>query len=378
MAKRPEPWYWAARKGWYIQVNKKQILLAKAPQETKIPPKEALQEWHRLMSAEGMVEAKDLRRITVPEIVESFMETKARHKPKTVENYKYILEAIALEFRTARPANVREDDVLRFVTGKDTWGESTKHACVRLIKMVFKWARDKGLMDVNPLAGMDNPWMAGKRERAMDESEYGMMMQGYADESFQLLMEILWETGARPGELCRLDPRHLHPTEPKATLSAAEHKTGRKSGRSKSIHFPEHLMVRLRKLAFARPEGPLLVNFYGGRWTVNAIQKRFRRLVLKGKAPEGLRAYDARHGFVTRKINEGHSVSLVSKAVGHIGTSVTEGVYFNPTAAKIGELFRADISAANSGGSVDMDALAEKVAAKMAALMGLNSKTEGA
>src|SRR4051812_48707655 len=99
MARRPHPWYWKARKGWYVQYNKKQILLGKADRETTKPPPEVEAEWHRLMMGENLLDATERQRATVPEICEAFLSAKLKLRPATYSIYRSFLSDFARTYK---------------------------------------------------------------------------------------------------------------------------------------------------------------------------------------------------------------------------------------------------------------------------------------
>jgi integrase len=378
MARRSEPWYWSARRGWYVQINGKQIPLGKAEKKTSTPPVEVQMEWHRLMAVEGKLDGPEMKRSTVPELIEVFLASKSRCRDSTLRKYQYILGPFAKRYEKIRVSDLRPRDVTDFCDSMETWGDSSRFTCCALVKQAWEFGRDRGYSDVNALAGMDNPYHIPTRDHAMTEAEYLLVRNLARDDNWKLLVDVLWFTGARPGEVCKIEARHLHPIEAKATLAANEHKTGSKSKRSRVIYFPDEIMAALRAMAEARPEGPLLRNTVDTPWTNIAISCRIMRWRRLGKIPAGLVLYTARHGFVTRKINEGHTPSLVAKAVGHANTRVTEGVYYNPASDRLGQVAQNDIRKAveaeisRSGSEIDVDSLVKSIVESVIAKMCIN------
>jgi integrase len=381
MPRRPEPWYWSKRKGWYVQLDGKQILLGKADKRTPNPPPEIQKEWHRLMAVGNRLSDEERRRTTVPELVEVFLEWKAKtRRASTIRRYEYILLPFATRYKNRRVSDIHPHDVLDFAAGQATWGDSTRFIFVGLVVTAWRYARDRGYFDANPLVDIDNPYRMQVREHAMTTEEFLLVRNLRDDAEWRFVMDVLWHTGARPGEVCKIEGRHLHPTEPKATLGAKEHKTGRMSGRNRVIYFPDEIMAELRKMAVERPTGPLLVNQQGNPWRALSIAMQFLRWRKRGKIPKHLVLYSARHGFVTRKIAEGHHPSLVSKAVGHAHSRVTEGVYFNPASEALGKVAKSDIRAAVQAevekgkvdGSIDVEGLVQTIVDGVVARMVVN------
>jgi site-specific recombinase XerD len=74
-----------------------------------------------------------------------------------------------------------------------------------------------------------------------------------------------------------------------------------------------------------RAEGKLFRNSHGDRWTKYAVCNRLHRLSrLTGKKKA---RYDARHGFATRKLVQGHDHLSVAELMGHRDGTMLAKVY---------------------------------------------------
>jgi hypothetical protein len=66
--RKPEPWYWSARKGWYVQVNEKQVRVGEddnpKPKGKPEPPEAVMREYYRVMGTAGKLDVSDKQRAT--------------------------------------------------------------------------------------------------------------------------------------------------------------------------------------------------------------------------------------------------------------------------------------------------------------------------
>lgn len=330
--KQPNPWYWAVRKAWYVQVNGKQIKL-------HANEKEANKAYHRLMASEGRVISPRSKQ-SVADMVEAMIAVVelARYRTKTIHLYESNLGPFAAKFRNRRLEDLSANEIVKFISeyqGKHyknrTFNEPGRHLMFRYIKTLFRWARDTGLIPINTLASTKNPWISSPRTRGMTEDEYQKIMQ---DRQFHAkakeVIEILYYTGARPGEIAKVEARHLDAHKCIIRLLPGEHKTGGRTGLHREIFVPPDLMERLRGYAIARPRGPLLLNRSGKPWSASTIDKWFRRAKKRLGLDRGLVLYMTRHAFVTRHLTNGHSASLVAKLAGHANTDTIQAVYYHP------------------------------------------------
>ena len=86
-------------------------------------------------------------------------------------------------------------------------------------------------------------------------------------------LQAMWFTGARPGEIAKIEARHfkdgLWMPEP------SEHKTGRVTGKDRVIGVCDELYEIVDRLTKKHPTGPIFRNTYGRIWTTSASFVRF-------------------------------------------------------------------------------------------------------
>lgn len=329
--KQPKPWFWKARKAWYVQLDNKQVRLHENE-------KEANAAYFRLMASSGRGVELKAGRLTVEGAVESCIMGAEHHRPNTVRLYRDMLGPFAGHFQSKRLTDITSNDVIRFVstyqgTGyrNRTIGDSTRALMFRFIKTLFRWCRDTGLIQINPLHSTDNPWRVTIRTRLMTEKEYmAIMSDPQVSSPGKEVLEFLWRTGCRPGEIVRVEARHLDANNPIVRLQPTEHKTGTKTGLQREIFIPPDLMLKLRAYAADRPRGSLLRNSKGAPWTSGSISEWFSRARDKLGLPEDLVLYLSRHAFATRLISQGNPIALVAKLAGHTDAQTIQRVYYHP------------------------------------------------
>jgi integrase len=352
MARRPEPWYWKAKRCWYVQVGKKQVRLG--PDE-----EEARRAWHRLMATEGKLSEDERRASTVPEVVDLFLDQiRATCRPATFEKYTKYLGAVARHFRDTRMDRVRVQDIVDFISRRASWRDGTRWGVWQQVATVFKYARNAGFLEFNPLAGFKNPWVAPARERGMTDDEYKALMAAIRDPELRLLLRVLRLTGCRPGEAYKLEAKHLHPLMPIATLAPHEHKTGGRTGKPRYIIFPEGLMREIREAASKYPSGPILRNTKGRPWNGFNVTKRFSIYRKRLGLPKEVVPYSTRHAFITDMVhsNPGQPLPILAKIVGHANANTLQNVYFHPDMLRmIGVVNGSDVANPGDGKADNKD-----------------------
>jgi integrase len=334
--KRPEPWYWEARKAWYVQLGKKQRKLGTdtKPRRDKagrpIPPEEVMRSFHLLMAMQVGAEEAPRGDATVAEVCDLFLTVKSRLKPNTYRVYRFFLEKLALATRGRRLDTLQPADVVTVAEGVETWGEATRHDFWAHVAALCRWAREAGHAAYNPLAGHENPFVEGVRQRALTDEEYAKLIGVATDLEFRQIMGFMRGTGCRPGEARRVEARHLHPEKPLIIFGSGEHKTGRKTRKPRLLYMPADVETMVRSLAVRHPTGPLFRNSRNGRgWSRDAIPKRFRVYRRQLGLGEDVVPYLIRHGTLTRLLDNGTSLQHAVAIAGHSGPGTILRTYYH-------------------------------------------------
>src|SRR5262249_3449449 len=96
--------------------------------------------------------------------------------------------------RRLRPFHVQE-----CVGSKPAW-KTGKRGAIIAVQRAFNWAARSGRIPASPLRGMEKP-AQGRREKLITPGEYEEALALVKDQRFRDLLELSWETGARPNEL---------------------------------------------------------------------------------------------------------------------------------------------------------------------------------
>jgi integrase len=331
MSRRPKPWYWKVRKCWFVQFNRKQIRLD--PDETT-----AWRIYGRMLAADGQMDRDEVSRMTVPLAVDLFLDPVARpgRAPKTVSTYKKMLEPFAVAFQHKYVRAVSHRDVIEYCSRDQKWSDGYRHSIFSICGTLFRWCRDKGYLDVNPLAGAKSPWPQSKRKGVIERDQFDKLLAVIPDAEFRLLERVLYFSGCRPGEAYKLKPRHLDPSKNQAVLNANEHKTGHRTGQPRTIRFPADVMAELRAIATnLAPDDVLLRNTKGRPWNDFNVAVRFRRALKRAGLPAGLVPYNNRHSFGSGLVNAGFSTTHVARAMGHVTDHKLQEVYFHEEAKQM-------------------------------------------
>lgn len=197
---------------------------------------------------------------------------------------------------------------------------------MRLLKAILAFAVEEEELADNPAAhlklGPD-----GERGTAPDDDAYGRLWAALDElrgESYTMrracdCIALLALTGARRAEINRLRWRHVDLDGRRLTLGKAEHKAGRKTGRSRVIALPDEAVAILDAHRRAEPDpNPDALVFAGLRPAAPvALQRPWARVAAAAKLPAGITLHALRHGIGTHLAAAGMAAPQIAMALGH-------------------------------------------------------------
>jgi integrase len=168
------------------------------------------------------------------------------------------------------------------------------------------------------------------------------------DRIFVLMLHALRLTGARPKELRLAEWADVDWTVGTITLGVDRHKTGKKTGRERTVYLTPAVARILRALERLPERHPdAIFTHAGGPWAATqAIDRKVREYrelaaaagveVAKIEGPARLVPYLNRHSFITDAILDGGEAADVAKVVGN-SAAVISTTYDHPVKERLAE-----------------------------------------
>lgn len=270
--RHPEPFWREQTQCYYVQIGKKQHRLARDRDE-------AYRLYHELMArsvdAAPPPSVPDSQSAVV--IIDLFLDWVSKNKARrTYDAYRAHLQTFVDSLPSGiKVAELRPHHVTRVMDDRaDRWSNNTRNDFATDVQRAFNWAVEEGLIDRSPLARVRKPAREG-RETVVSPVEYREIMEAVEEPNFRDLLELAWETGARPQELRAIEARHVDLERGRIVFPPKESKGKR---RHRVIYLTDAARAILARLAGARPHGPLLRNSAGEPWVKDSINSAFIRL----------------------------------------------------------------------------------------------------
>ena len=332
--REPWPWYSATRSagGWFVKLNGDQHFLGKHPigaaQPKKKgdkwnPPSEVLSAFYQLMSLRDTAAKSDYRLETIFAL---YLDHLGDENPDLAKKYEPVLGDFCDHEYKKRPigkllVNAEADSEHLESWARQFTSEQTQRTYINCVKTAMNWAAKKKSINLvqNPFAEVKPPKVVS-RAVVITKVEHQALLKFFED-SYRDFLIALWFTGARPGEIAKVEKRHRE--RGLWRLDSTEHKTGRVTGKDRVIGIIGELTAIVDRLCRKYPTGPIFRNSFGEPWTTGASHMRFKKARAKKLIRPVVTPYAYRHAWATHALESGNlDVYEVAKAMGHQTTQM--------------------------------------------------------
>lgn len=325
MPGRPaQPWFYAAKNAWYVWIGGRKVSLRVKGEENKA---DALTAWHKLMGGEEPKPGPRARRATVREVIDGFLaDAESRVSSECLRNYRKHLLPFAKK-HGPRPAEALTAAEAEAYVRKPEWSPCYRNGILGSLVSAYRLAEGH-LIARNPLQRLRKPPKASRGTKALVSAEDHATLREHADPFFRAFLQLLWLTGARPGEIAGLRAEDVDLAQGVAVLT--EHKMAH-LGKCRIVFLCPEAVNILRERIAERPQGLLFPGEDGDLLTAQAIGCRLRRLCVKAGVKHCI-AYGYRHSFATQALANGVPDAQVAALLGHSGTAMLHRHYSHLTA----------------------------------------------
>lgn len=173
-----------------------------------------------------------------------------------------------------------------------------------------------------------------QRSRFLDHDEARRLLNACPPD-LRNLVQLALLTGARYGELCRLEVRDYQAAS--GTLFIRDSK----SGKPRHVVLNDEGMAFCRQLTLGRPIGErLLKRADGGRWDRDLHQRPFKEAVRRAGLDPAFTFHELRHTWASLTIMAGAPLMVVAQNLGHRDTRMVEQHYGHLAQSYVAEMVR--------------------------------------
>jgi integrase len=248
-----------------------------------------------------------------------FLDFSQRHHTDiTYKNYRNILQKFCRQFGVVEVSELKPFQVNHWVEEVPGWKGMKRHA-INVLKRVFSWADQQGLIAVSPIRNLKPP--RGKsRDRVLTAEEQTLMLSQVRDDAFRTFLLVLLGTGCRPSEVAGVTAAHVNVNM--GVWILPEHKTAKKTGKPRIIYLSPEMLELTRQQMEKHPTGPLFPNTHGQPISRAVWASRFSHMRKKFPNLKGIVCYSLRHTFATNALIKGVGIAQVAELLGHTSTEM--------------------------------------------------------
>lgn len=254
----------------------------------------------------------------------------------TVASYRSdLLQFEAFLERETKSAAVADVDVLAirsFLAHLHQKGAARSSIARKLaaVRTFFRYLNREGRIERNPARLVATPRLDKKLPKRFEEDEVDRLLEA-PDETASLgkrdraLLELLYGTGLRVGELVSLDLATCD-------LETRLVRVLGKGGKERIVPFGEPAEEALRDYLVARRElvrlgegtDALFLNARGGRLTARSVRRLLTRYLREAAVRAGMSPHSLRHAFATHLLERGCDLRSIQELLGHESLSTTQ------------------------------------------------------
>ena len=263
----------------------------------------------------------------------SYLESVKQYSEHTLNGYKRDLQKLSnylADQEIEKWKLVKEHDLRTFVNSERRRGLSPR-SIQRLLsscRTFFEFLLTEGQIQLSPAQNISSPKLAQLLPKAMDADLVQRLLdfkaKGMIEVRDKALAELLYSSGLRLSEICKLNMEDLDTKERTCVVSGKGNKTRIVPVGKKAIQaIRDWFMYRSElKQSKATSTNAIFLNNKGNRISPRSIQLRLEKLCLMRGLP-GINPHMLRHSFASHVLESSGDLRAVQEMLGHsdIGTT---------------------------------------------------------
>lgn len=282
--------------------------------------------------AAAVLDPRAAARLTVGQVVTTWLATKAGLRPKSIEAWTLAATHVRRRWEHVRLADVRPSDVRTWLVGMPV-GPALRKRCLQALRQVFVLAVEDGLLVKNPTDGVPMPATPGRPHRYLSVVELYALADAAGE--YRPMVLLMGLTGMRIGEAVGLQVGDVKAVRRRIRIERSVSMVGGrpmlgppKSGDVREVPVPRSLLGELTESTPGRPDvAPLFTSANGGRLNPNNWRRRVFARATETAGVTEMVPHDLRHTAASLAIMSGADVKAVQSMLGHASAVMTLDLY---------------------------------------------------
>jgi integrase/recombinase XerC len=194
------------------------------------------------------------------------------------------------------------------------------------LRSFFRYLVRQGILAVNPADTLSTPKRDQYLPRTLTVDEIFTLVAAAAGDDLlgrrdRAIVELLYSSGLRVGELTALDVGHVDLGEGLVRVRG-------KGDKERIVPVGRPARQALKRYLDLRgaPDDsqPLFLNYRGGRLTARSVERNLKKLLLRAGILKDASPHALRHSFATHLLDGGADLRAIQELLGHVSLSTTQ------------------------------------------------------
>lgn len=185
---------------------------------------------------------------------------------------------------------------------------------VRYLKSLFRYAYEEGFIEENPAWKLQEPKMGKRVPKALKEEPLELLRLGCQIPFHYALLEFLFASGCRIGEVHLLNKRDIDWQKRSAFVIG-------KGDKEREVYFTVRCSIWLKKYLETRTDNEecLFVSMRKPyrRMSIWALRNHLKEIAKNAGLDDNIYPHKLRHSFATHLLNNGAPLELIQSYLGH-------------------------------------------------------------
>ena len=253
------------------------------------------------------------------------------HSEETIRTYKVWIR-IFFDNVNKNVEDIVSSDVSRFLMSNKKWSSSTKNTILSSLNSFYSTLIKLDLVKMdNPCDNVDVPKVKNEEKIPLNKEEQNILIRNGKNARDKAILTFMFSTGVRVGELINITlNQYLNMGELRGITL-----TETKGDKERTIYLNDRCVQAIEDYLLIRKEtdcDKLFVSNGGKPMDRTCMSRTIKTIARRSGAFEEDRVsklcnHLLRTSFATTKAEEGVTVEVLSKAMGHSTTAVTSKVY---------------------------------------------------
>lgn len=249
----------------------------------------------------------------------------------------YRLQAGLLSRALGNPeiGEITYEQLKTYLAAQDHLKPSSIGHRIRFIQSFFRWAIDEGYISKNPAARLKEPKLGTRIPKFLTEDDIETLREACTSPLEHALVEFLYTTGCRIGEIVGLDKSALDMQNGSVIVQG-------KGDKEREVYFNTKCRIWLKKYIEARKDDDpalFVTERSPHRMSIAQIRYIIKRVARRAGVEANVYPHRLRHSYATHLLNNGAPMEAIQQLMGHQKAETTQ-IYAQLSGERRRELYK--------------------------------------